>query len=484
MQIKKMLTQYNQYGSNDIKYIVIHYTGTTAGAKANCEYYAGGNRGASAHYYIDQSGEIWQSVPDNHGSWSVGVDYGGKLFGKCTNRNSINIEICPCKKSRATMNATDLDWYFTKEAYSSAVELTKYLMQKYGIKPEMVVRHYDVCNKWCPAPFCNNNTEYTWDRFRRDISGQATTVEYFRVAKAYQNGQYVEQLGAYESKKNAKASCPPGYKVFNKNGKVVYEVEKVAGTQASDFKALDSEKAKADKILELVKQTDHSGILWSVSAAQMILESGYVTTKLSQLGNNCFGLKLSLSGNKWDSVWDGHSYVEVQTWEVYDGDKVTVPAKFRKYPCIEDSIKDHSAYILGAMNGSEKRYDGILSASDYRETITIIKNGGYATDPDYIAKICSIVQRYGLDKYDAECRALRPAATPEPKAKKYQIQCGVFTNENHAKELSKKLSGRGIENIVVNDGGYRVIAGSFKNKAKAEKLVAQLKSKGFEAIIR
>lgn len=123
----------------------------------------------------------------------------------------------------------------------------------------------------------------------------------------------------------------------------------------------------------------------------MILESGYVTTKLSQLGNNCFGLKLSLSGNKWDSVWDGHSYVEVQTWEVYDGDKVTVPAKFRKYPCIEDSIKDHSAYILGAMNGSEKRYDGILSASDYRETITIIKNGGYATDPDYIAKICSIV---------------------------------------------------------------------------------------------
>lgn len=162
-----------------------------------------------------------------------------------------------------------------------------------------------------------------------------------------------------------------------------------------------------------------------------------------------------------------------------------INAPFRAYPNLETSILDHSDYLLGAEKSpGVRRYAGIETAKTLEESANIVRSNGYATDTKYVAKLISICQRYGLDKYDAECRALRPAATPEPKAKKYQIQCGVFTNENHAKELSKKLSGRGIENIVINEGGYRVIAGSFKNKAKAEKLVAQLKSKGFEAIIR
>ena len=60
--INKLLTPYNHNsGTIDrIKYIVIHYVGATGGAKANCEYYAGANRGASAHYYVGFEGEVWQ----------------------------------------------------------------------------------------------------------------------------------------------------------------------------------------------------------------------------------------------------------------------------------------------------------------------------------------------------------------------------------------------------------------------------------------
>ena len=37
---------------------------------------------------------------------------------------------------------------------------------------------------------------------------------------------------------------------------------------------------------------------------------------------------------------------------------------------------------------------------EYREAITIIKNAGYATDPNYVNKIVSIIEANELYKYD------------------------------------------------------------------------------------
>ena len=84
-------------------------------------------------------------------------------------------------------------------------------------------------------------------------------------------------------------------------------------------------------------------------------------SELAQNANNCFGMKKSLSGNTWaGSSWDGKSIYTKKTGEQNpDGSYVTITADFRKYPCVEDSIADHSAYLLGAMNGSKQ---GIGSA--------------------------------------------------------------------------------------------------------------------------
>lgn len=56
------------------------------------------------------------------------------------------------------------------------------------------------------------------------------------------------------------------------------------------------------------------------------------------------------------------------------------------YPCIEDSIADHSAYLLGAKNGSKLRYDGLKGCTDYKKAVQIIKDGGYATSLTYVEK--------------------------------------------------------------------------------------------------
>jgi flagellum-specific peptidoglycan hydrolase FlgJ len=97
-----------------------------------------------------------------------------------------------------------------------------------------------------------------------------------------------------------------------------------------------------------------TGVLAALTAAQFILESGYCKTDLAQNANNCFGMKKSLSGNTWPgSTWDGKSIYTKKTGEQRsNGSHITITADFRKYACIEDSIADHSAYLLGAMNGS------------------------------------------------------------------------------------------------------------------------------------
>lgn len=177
----------------------------------------------------------------------------------------------------------------------------------------------------------------------------------------------------------------------------------VSGTQASAFTGLSNAGA-AEKALEIVKPSISSGLFPSVKGAQMLLESGYVKSELALNANNCFGMKTSLSGNGWPgSAWDGVSKYTKKTQEQNpDGTAHTVTADFRRYSCIEDSVKDHSAYLLGAKNGSVLRYAGIAQCKDYREQLTLIKTGGYATDVQYVEKLCSVIEQHKLDRYDAD----------------------------------------------------------------------------------
>ena len=126
--------------------------------------------------------------------------------------------------------------------------------------------------------------------------------------------------------------------------------------------------------------------------AQFILESGYGKSELAQNANNVFDMKCSLSGNTWSgSTWDGKSKYTKQTKEQNaDGSYETVTADFRKYPCVEDSITDHSAYLIGAKNGNKLRYDGLKGCTDYKKAVQIIKDGGYATSLTYVENLCSI----------------------------------------------------------------------------------------------
>ena len=177
---------------------------------------------------------------------------------------------------------------------------------------------------------------------------------------------------------------------------------KVSGMQATALAGL-SEADVIKKVGPLcTSDMKKSGILASVSLAQFILESGYGKSELAQNANNVFGMKKSLSGNSWSgSSWDGKSIYTKKTKEQNpDGSYVTITADFRKYPCIEDSIADHSAYLLGAKSGSGLRYAGLKGCKDYKKAVQIIKDGGYATSLTYVQNLCSIIERWNLAQYD------------------------------------------------------------------------------------
>ena len=172
-KIEKLLTPYNFTNKDSvgrIKYIVIHYVGALGGAKANCQYYASKYIGASAHYFVGFDGEIWQSVPDEDIAWHCGAS--SYKHAECRNANSIGIELCV--RNKGSQADTSKDWYFEDATVKAAIELTKYLMQKYGVPASHVIRHYDVTGKICPNPYVYNTTKHTWDAFKKAIAERGT----------------------------------------------------------------------------------------------------------------------------------------------------------------------------------------------------------------------------------------------------------------------------------------------------------------------
>lgn len=443
--INKMISAYNHNSgsASRIKYIVIHYVGALGGAKANCEYYGGGDRQASAHYFVGFDGEIWQCVEDADIAWHCGAK--SYVHPECRNANSLGIEMCVRKRDTSHLNADDHDWYFEDSTVASAIELTKYLMNKYGVPADHVIRHYDVTGKICPNPYVYNDGSHSWNQFKSAIAGGGTTTQnLYRVRKSWDDAK--TQIGAYSNLNNAKNACTNGYTVYDSNGNAVYTNSGTpsSGTSESDFVAKIGKMAQADM------QT--SGILASVTSAQAILESGYGTTDLAVNVNNIFGMKCSLSGNTWGgSTWDGTSKYTKNTKEQKpDGTEYTIQADFRKYPSIQESLGDHSAYLNGAKNGSALRYAGLKGCNDYKKAIQIIKDGGYATDVSYVQKICNIIERWNLTQYDVG-GVVEP--TPAPSESWYRVrkswsdaktQKGAFHDLTNAKECADENSGYSV----------------------------------------
>ena len=125
------------------------------------------------------------------------------------------------------------------------------------------------------------------------------------------------------------------------------------------------------------------GIPASITLAQGLLESVAGTSRLAAETNNHFGIKCFAracpKGHCRNFEDDHHKDF------------------FRRYDHPAESFRAHSGLLT-----ANPRYAPLfdLDRRDYRAWAKGLREAGYATDPRYAAKLISLIERYGLDRFD------------------------------------------------------------------------------------
>ena len=169
-----------------IRFLVYHYTANDGDtAEANGNYFASHTVQASAHYFVDDDTVVC-SVPESMTAWSVGGEKwadcpqtgGGTLFGRCTNYNSISVEMCDTVR--------DGRFDFTEKTLENAAALGREIMARYGLDADHVVRHFDVNGKHCPGLagwWGRDGGE--WKKFKERLEENMTGAEIYMKLREY-----------------------------------------------------------------------------------------------------------------------------------------------------------------------------------------------------------------------------------------------------------------------------------------------------------
>ena len=201
-----------------------------------------------------------------------------------------------------------------------------------------------------------------------------------RVKKPIYRATASKQQGVATAQKKASpaATTTTNSNASDSNGTVVLEATtRVKVTQQMVLAYIEKYKDVAKDNMVRTK------IPASITLGQAILESGAGTGPLSVQANNHFGIKCH-------KEWTGPSISYTDDAE---------NECFRKYEDPSESFRDHSFFLT-----SRPRYLPLfqLGNDDYVEWAKGLKNAGYATDPKYPDKLIGLIEKYQLNKYDAE----------------------------------------------------------------------------------
>ena len=111
-------------------------------------------------------------------------------------------------------------------------------------------------------------------------------------------------------------------------------------------------------------------------------------------------------------------------------------------------------------NGNNLRYAGLKGCTDYRKAAQIIKDGGYATSRDYVEKLCSIIERWNLTRFDADVS--ETSDNPEaPEKFPYFVRISIsdlnIREKPAADSNSRGYTGKGVYTIVDEQDGWGLL---------------------------
>lgn len=137
---------------DSVDYVVIHYLANPkTTAQQNHDYFESlkdlQDVSMSANFIVGLEGEIIECVPPGE------IAYASNSM----NHLSVSIENCHL----------DTTGRFTEDTYQSLVHLTAWLVDKYGLDRDHIIRHYDVTGKECPLYYVEH--EDKWEEFKDDV---------------------------------------------------------------------------------------------------------------------------------------------------------------------------------------------------------------------------------------------------------------------------------------------------------------------------
>lgn len=201
VKVVKNYVKVNQYTRPGLKLagvkgIVMHWTATPGASALNERNYFNGTciadkRYASAHYFVDRK-EAQHIIPENE------VAYHAHDQNRCyvsflkpnANTKSISVEMC-----------VEKDGKIHSQTIQNAAELVADLCKRYGLSTNKIVRHYDVTNKNCPAPWVSDSSQLT--AFRKK---SIACLERRRFPKQHQIKSHHPQA---KSKRAKNTRCRP-----------------------------------------------------------------------------------------------------------------------------------------------------------------------------------------------------------------------------------------------------------------------------------
>lgn len=147
----------------------------------------------------------------------------------------------------------------------------------------------------------------------------------------------------------------------------------------ADFIAMLAPAARAS--------TKITSIPASFTLAQAALESGWGTSKTAVNARNLFNIKA-------DKSWTG-PWWEMASTEHVGGKDVLEPARWRMYPDWQACLDDRAKFFK-----ANPRYTACFKAVGGEAWARAVAAAGYATDPDYAAKVIATMRSHNLLQYD------------------------------------------------------------------------------------
>lgn len=241
----KLTSNHSGQRKHTIDTITIHCIVGQWTAKQGCDYFANTDRQCSANYVVGKDGSIGLSVEEKNRSWcSGGTDkYGNPIrvngiSGADNDHRAITIEVA---------SDTTHPYAVTDQAYNALVRLVADICKRNGIKKllwkgdkslvgkvseQNMTVHRWFAQKACPGDYLYNRHAQIAAEVNKLLGNASDTPAppklpaqktLYRVRKSWSDTK--SQLGAFSVLANAKSLVDknPGYKVFDENGKVVYE---------------------------------------------------------------------------------------------------------------------------------------------------------------------------------------------------------------------------------------------------------------------